>query len=73
VTGIAIATAIVSGTMLSAGFSSNVEEVMIAGAGSPILQTFISGMRSVFLVMAILQFISSIANLTTSRAPLAEA
>ena len=73
VTGIAIATAIVSGTMLSAGFSSNVEEVMIAGAGSPILQTFISGMRSVFLVMAILQFMSSIANLTTSRAPLSEA
>jgi MFS family permease len=73
VTGIAIATAIVSGTMLSAGFSSNVEEVMIAETGSTILRTFISGMRSVFLLMAILQFMSSIAHLTTSRAPLSEA
>lgn len=68
VTGIAIATAIVSGTMISAGFSSNVEEVMTSSTGSPILLTFISGMRLVFILMAVLQFISSFAHLTT-RSP----
>jgi hypothetical protein len=46
---------------------------MIAETGSRILSTFISGMRLVFLLMAILQFISSIGHLTTSRAPLSEA
>ena len=67
VTGIAIATAIVSGTMLSSGFSSNVEEVMTSSIGSPVLLTFISGMQTVFVLMAGLQFISSLAHLTTRR------
>ena len=67
VTGIAIATAIVSGTMLSSGFSSNVEEVMTSSTGSPVLLTFISGMQTVFVLMAGLQFLSSLAHLTTRR------
>lgn len=72
VTGIAIATAIVSGTMIASGFSSNVEEVMTGGDGSPILQAFITGMRSVFILMAGLQFLSSVAHLTTPRSSILE-
>tara|TARA_B100000745_G_scaffold246019_1_gene168055 strand:- start:483 stop:887 length:405 start_codon:yes stop_codon:yes gene_type:complete len=65
VTGIAIATAIVAGTMMGNGYSSDVDAVMIAGKGSALLGIFISGMKLVYFSMGTVQILSSFANLIT--------
>tara|TARA_B100000586_G_scaffold260612_2_gene227068 strand:+ start:422 stop:826 length:405 start_codon:yes stop_codon:yes gene_type:complete len=65
VTGIAIATAIVAGTMMGSGYSSDVDAVMIAGKGSDLLGVFISGMKFVYFSMGTIQILSAFANLIT--------
>tara|TARA_Y100000994_G_scaffold247650_1_gene253466 strand:+ start:643 stop:978 length:336 start_codon:yes stop_codon:yes gene_type:complete len=67
VSGIAMATAIVAATMLAFGFSSDVEPVINANAGSDLLSSFILGMKYVFLTMGIVQFIGTIAHLRVKK------
>ena len=67
VSGIAIATAIVAATMLAFGFSSDVEPVINANAGSNLLSSFILGMKYVFITMGIIQFIGAIAHFRVKK------
>ena len=67
VSGIAIATAIVAATMLAFGFSSDVEPVINANAGSDLLSSFILGMKYVFITMGIIQFIGAIAHFRVKK------
>ena len=67
VSGIAIATAIVAATMLSFGFSSDVEPVINANEGSDLLSSFILGMKYVFITMGIIQFIGAIAHFRVKK------
>lgn len=62
VTGIAIATTIVTAVMASGGFDSNIDVVLDAGPGSGILDSFMTGVKVAFLTMAILQVIGAIAS-----------
>ena len=66
VSGIAIATAIVATTMIAGGFSSDVDAVMEAQSGSSLLNLFISGTKTVYILMGTLQIVSSIAHLFTN-------
>jgi hypothetical protein len=67
VSGIAISTAIVSGLMLINGFTADVGSVLNSSVGSPLLNSFILGMRYVFYSMAVIQFIAAILQLLLPR------
>ena len=62
VTGIAVATSIVAGTMLAGGYSSNVQAVMTADLESELLRSFIIGMKTVYFSVASIQIASSLAH-----------
>lgn len=62
VTGIAIATSIVTAVMASGGYEPNIDAVLDAGQGSGILASFMTGLKVVFVVMAVLQVIGAVAS-----------
>ena len=62
VTGIAITTATISGIMFAQGYSSDVEAVLAAGERSQLLKTFISGMKTVYLIMGTIQIFSAMSH-----------
>ena len=62
VVGIAIVTSIVTGLMASQGFGSNIDAVLDAGQGSGLLSSFITGLKTAFFVMAILQVAGTMAS-----------
>ena len=53
--------------MLAFGFSSDVEPVINANAGSDLLSSFILGMKYVFITMGIIQFIGAIAHFRVKK------
>ena len=63
VTGIAIAASIVTAVMAGGGFEPNIDAVLEAGQGSGLLASFMTGLKVVFLTMAILQVIGAIASI----------
>jgi len=65
ITGIVIATAIIAQTMLSGGYSSDVDQVLSADPQSELISLFISGMRIVFFTMGTLQILSTFAHAVT--------
>jgi len=65
ITGIVIATAIIAQTMLSGGYSSDVDQVLSADPQSELISLFISGMRIVFFTMGTLQILSTFAHAIT--------
>ncbi|MFL2783618.1 MAG: MFS transporter [Dehalococcoidia bacterium] len=67
VTGIAITTATISGIMFAQGYSSDVEAVLGAGEGSQLLKTFISGMKTVYMIMGTIQVLSAMSHLLVQR------
>ena len=68
VTGIAIATSIVTVVMASGGFESNIDAVLDAGPGSGLLGSFMTGLKVAFLAMGILQVIGAVASIFKSDA-----
>ena len=62
VTGIAIAASIVTAVMASGGYEPNIDAVLEAGQGSGLLGSFMTGLKVVFLSMAVLQVIGAIAS-----------
>ena len=68
VTGIAIATSIVTAVMASGGFESNIDAVLDAGTGSGLLDSFMTGLKVAFLSMGILQVIGAVASVFKSDA-----
>lgn len=69
VSGIAIATAIVAGTMAAQGFSTDVDAVVEAGRGSGILGAFTSGLRFAYLTMGTLAVLGAVASFFKAPAP----
>ena len=72
ITGIVIATAIVAQTMISGGYSSDVDQVLNADPQSSLISLFLSGMKIVFLTMGTLQIVSSIAHAATPNIKIAQ-
>ena len=62
VTGVAIATSIVTAVMASGGFEPNIDAVLEAGPGSSILDSFMTGLKVAFFAMGILQVIGATAS-----------
>ncbi|MCE2458129.1 MAG: MFS transporter [Dehalococcoidia bacterium] len=62
VTGIAIATSIVTAVMAGGGFEPKIDAVLEAGQGSGLLASFITGLKVVFLSMGVLQVIGAVAS-----------
>ncbi len=53
-TGVALATMIISGFMNSSGFEANIKDI-VYGADPGVAISFVSGLRVVYLIAAILQ------------------
>ena len=68
VTGVAIATSIVTAVMVSGGFEPNIDAVLDAGPGSGILDSFMSGLKVAFFAMGVLQLIGAAASAFKSDA-----
>ena len=68
VTGIAIATSIVTAVMASGGFESNIDAVLESGPGSGLLDSFMTGLKTAFLSMGILQVVGAVASVFKSDA-----
>ena len=68
VTGVAIATSIVTAVMASGGFEPNIDAVLDAAPGSGILDSFMTGLKVAFFAMGILQVIGAIASAFKSDA-----
>ena len=62
VTGIAIATSIVTAVMAGGGFEPQIDAVLEAGQGSGLLASFMTGLKVVFLSMGILQVVGAVAS-----------
>ena len=62
VTGVAIATSIVTAVMASGGFEPNIDAVLEAGPGSSILDSFMTGLKVAFFAMGVLQVIGATAS-----------
>ena len=63
VTGTAIAASIVTAVMISEGFEVKIDAVLDAGPGSGLLESFMSGLKTAFLIMAVLQVIGAIVSI----------
>ncbi len=74
VTGVAIATSIVTAVMASQGFQSNIDAVLDSGPTSSLLESFMTGLKAAFLVMGVLQLIGAAASVfkTDSQAETAK-
>ena len=68
VTGVAIATSIVTAVMASGGFDPNIDAVLEAGPGSGILDSFMTGLKVAFFSMGVLQVIGATASAFKSDA-----
>ena len=66
VTGTAIAASIVTAVMVSGGYEVKIDAVLEAGPGSGLLESFLSGLKTAFLIMAVLQVIGAIASIFKS-------
>jgi EmrB/QacA subfamily drug resistance transporter len=62
VTGTAIAASIVTAVMVSRGFEVKIDEVLDAGVGSGLLEAFLSGLKTAFFAMAVLQIFGAFAS-----------
>lgn len=62
VTGTAIAASIVTAVMVSQGFEVKIDEVLDAGPGSGLLESFVSGLKTAFFAMAVLQLFGALAS-----------
>ena len=60
VTGTAVAASIVTAVMISAGYEVKIDDVLDAGPGSGLLESFLSGLKTAFLAMAVLQVIGAV-------------
>ena len=74
VTGIAMATSIVTAVMASQGFQANIDAVLDSGPTSSLLESFMTGLKAAFLVMGVLQLIGAAASVfkTDSQAETAK-
>ncbi|CAI8058207.1 Riboflavin transporter RibZ [Geodia barretti] len=63
VTGTAIAASIVTAVMLSSGYEVKIDAVLEATPGSGLLESFMSGLKTAFLIMAGLQVIGGIVSI----------
>ena len=68
VTGIAIAASIVTAVMASQGFEPNIDAVLGAESGSRLVGSFMTGLKTAFLVMAVLQLIGAAASVMKREA-----
>ena len=59
VTGIAIAASVVTAVMASGGYEPNIDAVLDAAPTSGILGSFMTGLKTAFLIMAVLQLIGA--------------
>ena len=66
VTGVAIATSIVTAVMAGGGYEPNIDAVLEAGPGSGLLGSFMTGLTVVFLAMGALQIVGAIATMFKS-------
>lgn len=66
VTGTAVAASIVTAVMISGGYEVKIDDVLDAGPGSGLLEAFLRGLKTAFLVMAVLQVIGAIASIFKS-------
>ena len=66
VTGTAIAASIVTAVMVSGGYEVKIDAVLDAGPGSGLLDAFLTGLKTTFVAMAILQVIGAIASVFKS-------
>ena len=62
VTGTAIAASIVTAVMVSQGFEVKIDAVLDAGPGSGLLESFVGGLKTAFLVMGVLQLFGAAAS-----------
>ena len=65
VTGIAVATTVISAVMMSQGFSTDVGAILASHPSSNILGLFVGGMKLTFLIMGTLQLLSCYLHFTT--------
>jgi len=72
VTGTAIAASIVTAVMVSQGFEVKIDEVLDAGPGSGLLESFLSGLKTAFFAMAVLQFFGALASVFKRDSRIAE-
>ena len=63
VTGTAIAASIVTAVMVSSGYEVKIDAVLEAAPGSGLLESFMSGLKTAFLIMAGLQVIGAIVSI----------
>ena len=68
VTGTAIAASIVTAVMVSAGYEVKIDAVLDAGPGSGLLESFLNGLKTAFLAMAVLQVIGAVITVFKSDA-----
>ncbi len=68
VTGIAITASIVTAIMASGEFETNIDAVLESGPGSGLLDSFMTGLKTAFLAMGILQVIGAVASVFKSDA-----
>ena len=73
VTGIAISTSIVTAVMASQGFEPNIDAVLGAESGSRLVGSFMTGLKTAFLAMAVLQLIGAAASVMKREARAATA
>ncbi len=62
VTGTAVAASIVTAVMVSAGYEVKIDAVLDAGPGSGLLESFMSGLKTALLAMAVLQVVGAAAS-----------
>ena len=72
VTGTAIAASIVTAVMVSQGFEVKIDEVLDAGPGSGLLESFVSGLKTAFFAMAVLQIFGAVASVFKSDPQIAQ-
>jgi EmrB/QacA subfamily drug resistance transporter len=62
VTGVAVATAIVTGVMLSMGYVTDIDSVVNAGPGTAIVHSFVTGLRVTYLIMGSITLLGAVAS-----------
>ena len=60
VTGTAVAASIVTAVMVGAGYEVKIDAVLDAGPGSGLLESFLDGLKTAFLAMAVLQVFGAV-------------